>query len=44
MVDKKVGVPNTGDTNNTAGWTAGMIGSMLIALAAFLMRRKYGYR
>ena len=44
MVDKKVVVPNTGDTNNTAGWTAGMIGSMLIALAAFLMRRKYGYR
>lgn len=34
-------VPNTSDTNNIAGWTVGVIGSMLIAAAVFLIRRKF---
>ena len=44
MVDKKSVVPNTSDTNNIAGWTASLITSMLVALAAFFMKKRYSYR
>ena len=44
MVDKKTVVPNTSDTNHTAGWTASLITSMLVALAAFFMKKRYNYR
>ncbi|MBE6128855.1 MAG: Cna B-type domain-containing protein [Erysipelotrichaceae bacterium] len=44
MVDKKTVVPNTSDTNHTAGWTASLITSMLVALAAFFMKKRYSYR
>jgi pilin isopeptide linkage protein len=42
MVDKKTVVPDTSDHNRAPGWTAGMLMSMLVAAAAFLMRKKYG--
>ena len=44
MVDKKTVVPDTSDHNRAPGWTAGMITSMLVAIAAFLMKKKYSYR
>ncbi|MBQ3459981.1 MAG: hypothetical protein IJH14_04850, partial [Solobacterium sp.] len=44
MVDKQEVIPDTSDHNNATGWTAGMITSMLVAIAAFLMKKKYSYR
>ena len=41
MVDKKKVIPYTGDTDRKPVWTAGLFGSLFIALAAFLMRRRY---
>ena len=42
MVDKKTVIPDTSDHNSIPGWTAGMLMSMLVAVAAFLMRKRYG--
>jgi hypothetical protein len=42
MVDKKTVIPDTSDHNSIPGWTAGMLMSMLVAAAAFLMRKRYG--
>ena len=44
MVDKQEVIPDTSDHNHAPGWTAGMITSMLVAIAAFLMKKKYSYR
>lgn len=45
MVDKKKKepIPNTADHNNTASWTAIMLGSLLLAVMTFACRRKYSH-